>query len=371
MKILISGGGTGGHIYPALAVAAEIKSNYKEELDFQWIGNKGGIEESLVPEAGINLTTIEGGGLVGISWPKRIQNFAKLMWSTRAVSETMKKMDPDVLFMTGGYVNLPVALVSKLQKVRSLIYLPDIEPALSIKTLSRFADVVACTAEPSVNFFPSGKAVVTGYPVRRELVAALELNRRNALELFDLKDDRQTIFIFGGSRGARSINRAVLATLSDILQQAQIIHITGTLDWPEVSDHFQQMSVNERSCYRPYAYLKERMGAAFKAANLVVSRAGASILGECPAFGLPSILVPYPHAWRYQKVNADYLVSEGAAVQIRDEELAYKLVPTIQELISDSRKLEAMSEASRGLALPDSTTRIADIILDLGQRNIV
>jgi undecaprenyldiphospho-muramoylpentapeptide beta-N-acetylglucosaminyltransferase len=369
VRILISGGGTGGHIYPALAVVAELRKKKSEYHDYLWIGIKDEIEEILVPREDIQLMTIEGGGLVGISWPKRLENLARLGWSTRSVSNTMKSFEPDVLFMTGGYVNLPVATVAKTRGIPSLIYVPDIEPALSIKTLSRLATTIACTAEESTGFFPKGKSTVTGYPVRSDIRAATGTSHSEALDSFDLEPERQTIFVFGGSRGARSINRALMSILPAFLVEHQVIHITGSLDWPEIEEISNQMAPDQRKHYRPFAYLHERMGSAFRAADLVVARAGASILGECPAFALPAILVPYPYAWRYQKVNADYLVRNGAAVCINDDELPERLLATIEDLLSNRDKLQAMSAASESLNTPESAAKLADLLLDLRQRN--
>jgi UDP-N-acetylglucosamine--N-acetylmuramyl-(pentapeptide) pyrophosphoryl-undecaprenol N-acetylglucosamine transferase len=155
--------------------------------------------------------------------------------------------------------------------------------------------------------------------------------------------------------------------LSRLLERAQVVHLTGELDWPEVESRRVGIPAALASRYHPYAYLHEEMGAAFAAADLAISRAGASVLGELPLFGLPAILVPYPHAWRYQKVNADYLAGRGAAIVIPDEELPAQLEPTVHSLLDDPGRLRAMSEASRRLAHPDAAQAIADQIMRLAQ----
>ena len=159
-----------------------------------------------------------------------------------------------------------------------------------------------------------------------------------------------------------------MGILPELLDTYQVIHLSGTLDWPEVQANAEFLSEEQRTYYRPYPFLHQRMGAAFRSADLVLARAGASMLGECPAFGLPAILVPYPYAWRYQKVNAEYLVERGAAIMLEDEMLVDHLLPTLIEMVNDSDRLERMAVASRKLAIPDAEDRLARVIQDLALR---
>jgi UDP-N-acetylglucosamine--N-acetylmuramyl-(pentapeptide) pyrophosphoryl-undecaprenol N-acetylglucosamine transferase len=269
--------------------------------------------------------------------------------------------------MTGGYVNAPVAMAAWLRRVPSVIFLPDVEPGMAIRELSRFAKQVACTTEDSLSFFKSGKGIVTGYPVRRKLREATALTRDEALAQFNLKPERPTLFVFGGSRGARSINRALLAGLPLLLDRIQVIHISGMLDWAEVKENKDSLPEDQQTYYRAYPYLHEEMGMAFRSADLVLARAGASMLGECPAFGLPAILVPYPYAWRYQKVNADYLEQKGAAISMRDEDLMEKLVETVLGLLFDESLLEKISTAAEKLDVQESANKLAQLLIDIGQ----
>jgi UDP-N-acetylglucosamine--N-acetylmuramyl-(pentapeptide) pyrophosphoryl-undecaprenol N-acetylglucosamine transferase len=329
------------------------------------------MEEELVPRAGIELETISGGPIVGVTPQVSIMNLARLMWSLGPTMRIFGRFRPDVLFMTGGYVNLPVALAGRLRRVPSAIYLPDVEPGKAINFLSRFVDKVAATTAASAHYFATGKTVVTGYPVRPELRAMAEMSRAEALAHFDLTPDRKTLFVFGGSRGARSINRALLAVLPQLLQEFQVIHISGTLDWPHVEAATEALSKEAQTYYRPYPYLHERMGAGFRAADLVVARAGASMLGESPAFGVPAILVPYPHAWRYQKVNADFLADQGAALRVDDEKLSEELLPTVQSILRDEPRLTAMAAAAKALDVPEAATNLAQLLIGLAQRGRV
>lgn len=335
---------------------------------FLWIGSAGQIEESLIPRAGLPLRTIAAGPIVGVSWPDKMMNAMKMTWSIVKAGRIMAQFRPDVLFMTGGYVNGPVALAAWLRRIPALIYLPDIEPGLAIRRLSQIADKVAATAEASKDFFPSGKVVVTGYPIRPELRRAANLGQAEALAEFDLLPGRTTLLVTGGSRGARSINRALMAILPQLLESYQVIHLSGTLDWPEVEENARRLSKEQRAFYRPLPFLHQRIGTALRSADLVLARAGASVLGEFPAFGLPAILVPYPHAWRYQKVNADYLTQRGAAVTLPDERLSENLLDTLRDLLGDSDRLEQMAASSRRLAIPDAEDRLAETIQAIARR---
>ncbi|UCG23114.1 MAG: UDP-N-acetylglucosamine--N-acetylmuramyl-(pentapeptide) pyrophosphoryl-undecaprenol N-acetylglucosamine transferase, partial [Chloroflexota bacterium] len=347
MRVLICGGGTGGHIFPALSVVNSLRRMGVSGENILWIGTSGQIEERLVPRANLRLETIAAGPIAGVSLLEKIKNTAKMTWSIGVANRIMARFMPDVLFMTGGYVNGPVAAAAWLRRIPALIYLLDIEPGMAIRRLSRLAEIVAATTEASKGYFPAGKVVVTGYPIREQLREAVTIGREEALRQFDLFPGRKTLLVTGGSRGARSINRALMGILPELLDTVQVVHLSGTLDWPEVQANAERLSEEQRPYYRPYPFLHRRMGAAFRSADLVLARAGASMLGECPAFGLPAILVPYPYAWRYQRVNAEYLVERGAAIMLADERLSDQLLPTMSDVAHDSDRLELLAAASR------------------------
>jgi UDP-N-acetylglucosamine--N-acetylmuramyl-(pentapeptide) pyrophosphoryl-undecaprenol N-acetylglucosamine transferase len=247
--------------------------------------------------------------------------------------------------------------------IPTLLYVPDIEPGLALKVLARFATCIGLTAENSRSYFKfNPRCVVTGYPTRPGLQAWEPQTGRTHLNLLA---DQPVLFVFGGSKGARSLNRAVLPILPQLLEKVQVLHISGKLDWPEVEAAWKRLPSEIASRYHPYPYLHEEMGAALASANLVVSRAGASILGEFPLYGLPAILVPYPFAWRYQHVNADYLVRHGGAVVIRDEQLNTALLPGIQSLFDEPTRLESMSRAMRALAHPQAANKLAGLVKEL------
>ena len=209
------------------------------------------------------------------------------------------------------------------------------------------------------------KFVVTGHPVRKGLAT---WERDAARQAFEFSPDLPTLLVFGGSKGARAINRAVLAVLPPLLAEMQVLHLSGTLDWDEVRVAQENLPAHLSPRYRAFPYLHEQMGAAYTVADLVLSRAGASSVGEFPLYGLPAILVPYPHAWRYQKVNADYLTRHGAAIMVPNEDLPEKTLPVVLNLMRDSALRSQMQRAMRSLAKPDAAEAIGDLIFALGQQ---
>ncbi|MBK7216857.1 MAG: UDP-N-acetylglucosamine--N-acetylmuramyl-(pentapeptide) pyrophosphoryl-undecaprenol N-acetylglucosamine transferase [Candidatus Promineofilum sp.] len=366
MRLLVCAGGTGGGIYPALAAVAELRRLGVADDDILWIGAQGEMEETLVPRAGLRLETIPAGPIVGVPLLTRARNAGRMARGFGAALGHVRRFRPAALFMTGGYVAAPVAAAARARGVPIVVYLPDVEPGSTIRAVMPLARRVACTSDGSRAFVPAHKMVVTGYPVRPEIRAARRLSREQALARFDLRPGRPTLFVFGGSRGARAINRALMAALPALLAEAQVIHVSGTLTWPEVEANAAALPDELRAFYRPYPYLHEEMGPAFRAADLVVARAGASMLGESPAFGLPSLLVPLTFAWRYQKVNADYLTERGAAVQLTDDTLPTELLPTVRALLGDPDRLAAMAAAAAALDRPAAATDLARLILAEG-----
>jgi len=342
----------------------------KDNAEVLWIGGEGGMETQLVERSGIPFRTIPAAGVHGIGLRTLPHNLWQLSRGVLASRRILREFKPEVLFFTGGYVAVPMALVG--WKVPSLLYVPDIEPGLALKTLARFADKIAVTAEDSRHYFTSTcgtctgnhpeRICLTGYPVRADLAGWTRQAARKALTL---NEESPVLLVLGGSKGARSINAAVLAALPALVEMTQIIHITGELDWPNVEEKTKELSNTQSARYHAFPYLHEQMGAALAAADLALSRAGASTLGEYPLFGLPAVLVPYPHAWRYQKVNADYLVRQAAAVSLADEKLADRLLPTIKDLLNQPEKLVSMRNAMQRLAHPDAATLIGRQLLAL------
>ena len=321
------------------------------------------MEATLIERTGIPFRTIPAAGLHGVGLRALPPNLVKMAQGVNASRQILGDFRPDVMMFTGGYVAFPMALAG--WRIPSLVYVPDIEPGLALRTISSLTHCVAVTTEDSKAFF-SGKTgvVVSGYPVRPEL---MHIAREEALAAFRLDPDTPVLLVFGGSKGARSINQAVIQHLEQVLALAQVIHISGELDWPVVEKVKQGLDARISERYHAYPYLHEEMPLALAAANLVISRAGASVLGEFPMVGLPAILVPYPYAWRYQKLNAQYLADKGAAIVVQDEDLQAELLPAISSLLSEPARLEAMENEMRSLARPQAAAIIALELERLGK----
>lgn len=346
-------------MYPALSVYEALKSKHPN-VETLWVGGEGGMEEDLVKRAGIPFRSVPAAGVHGVGLRALPGNLAKL---TRGVVESrriLREFKPDVLFFTGGYVAGPMAFAG--QNLPIVLYVPDIEPGLALKFLGYFADVITVTAPDSKKFFSRPERIVhTGYPLRSGL---LNWSREKAIAHFGLDSSLPTLLVTGGSKGARSINMAVLAHLNELLEMAQIVHLTGSLDIETVEQAAAKLSADKKSRYHVLPYLHD-MGAALSAADLVLSRAGASSIGEYPFFGLPAVLIPYPYAWRYQKVNADYLAERNAAVILQDELLNDKLLSVIQDLLTNRMKRDAMRAAMQKMAMPNAADSIASQLVKL------
>lgn len=382
MRILFSGGGTGGGVYPALAVVNALKALHPR-AEVLWVGSRHGVERELVARAGLPFEGVAGGPIVGVGL-RAIPNALRLLLGTLQSLGIVGRFKPDALLITGGWATIPAALACWLRRVPVVIYLPDVEPGSAIRALSRLARRVAVTAADSVAFFAPGKAIETGYPVREDVLKAAGFDALGeplpqppdvgaARERFNLSADLPVLLVFGGSRGARSINRALLAQLPDLLPHMQVLHISGTTDADAVQARAEALAATldaeTAARYHTFDYLHGGdMALALSAADLVVSRAGASTLGEFPLFALPAILVPYPHAWRYQKTNADYLATRGAAVRLDDDKLTEHLTPTVKHLLLDADRREQMADAARALRRPAAAAHIAGLLAGLASQ---
>jgi UDP-N-acetylglucosamine--N-acetylmuramyl-(pentapeptide) pyrophosphoryl-undecaprenol N-acetylglucosamine transferase len=291
-------------------------------------------------------------------------NLVRLVRGYFAARGILRRRRPDVIFLTGGYVSVPVALAAR--KVPQLAFVPDLEPGVALKALGLTSRVIALSADETRRFFRKHPRVrVTGYPVRPELqpVERGEARARMALHPRD-----EILLVMGGSRGARAINEALWQCLEKVLGFAEVVHLTGNLDFPRVASIRLGLPPRLAERYHAFSYLHEELAWALSAANLALSRAGASTLGEYPLFGLPAVLVPYPHAWRYQIRNADYLERHGAAVILRERDLARRLSDTVVELLRDPARLEHMGERARSLAVPGAAHAIAAELENLARR---
>lgn len=360
MRFIITGGGTGGHVYPALAVAERLKDS-----QVLYVGTSSGLEREIVSRWGLPFREVSSAPFRGLNPLRQAVNLLKVLKGIWEAWKIVKEFSPDAIFATGGYVSVPVVLAGKLQGIPSLIYLPDLEPGLAVRFLSMLASRVAVTFPEVMKFFPPEKTVVTGYPVRREL---LEVTAEEGRKYFGLEDGLKTVLVFGGSRGARSINRALADSLEVLLDFCQVIHISGSLDYGEMKAVEMALPPEKRNRYKVFPYLHREMGLALAAADLVVSRAGAATLGEFPALGKPAILIPYPYAGGHQERNARFLADKGAALVIPDHELSDAFLPTVLDLLRDDEKLRLMKEKAKAIASPGAAEKLAELLRELPSR---
>ena len=368
MRIWIAGGGTGGHVYPGLAVVQALLAEVPD-VKVLYVGGVGGIEEQLVKRAGLPFAGVPAGGMHGLSHWQAAGNFVKLMQGWGAAYRLGRRERPAALFATGGYASVPVALAAWTLGVPILVYLPDIEPGLAVRLIGRLAARAAVTVEDSRAYLPAHKVVVTGYPVRTEFHALARPGGRARAEArsslaLRVAPDEPVLLVMGGSRGARSINRALTGVLEQVLELTQVVHVSGELDWSWVAQRRDELPQALKARYHAFPYMHE-IGLGLAAADLAVCRSGASTLGELPFFGLPALLAPYPHAQAGQRANAEWLAGRGAAVVLDDERLAEELLPALHRLLNDRASLAEMAERMRALARPDAAMQLAQELCQL------
>lgn len=325
------------------------------------------MEQDLVSREGVEFVGIQAGAMHGVGALRMVKGALKVLAGTWNALVLLRRWRPDVVLLTGGFVGVPVSVAAWFWRVPTVVYLPDIEPGMALKVMAQLARKVATTTEESARFISREKMVVTGYPVRD---AFARVTRQSARAHFGIADDEVVVLVYGGSKGARSINRAITADVERLLEVSglRLIHVTGRADWDDVCVTRDTLPIQTRERYITFAYLHEEMAEAMAAADLAVCRAGASTLGELPYLGLPAVLVPYPYAWRYQKVNAEYLVEHGAAIMMEDAKLADQLAGVLFELTSNRHKLTAMRNAALTLAKRDGADAIARLLVNIGAR---
>lgn len=359
MRVLLTGGGTGGHIYPALAIAQELERKWKN-VEITYIGTKSGLEASIVPKADIPFLAIDIQGFRRkLSW-HNVRTIEKFLRALKQSKQLIRHFRPHVVVGTGGYVCGPVVYAANRLGVPTLIHEQNVIPGLTNKFLSRYADVVAISFEGSAKYFHRTKSLVhCGNP--RASVVAVADRVAGRLALGIKEDDRRPIvLIVGGSRGARPINEAVMEMIPRILEQDAfyVVYVTGEVHYESVMRKLGPVSSN-RLIVKPYIY---NMPEVLAASHLVVNRAGASTIAEITALGLPSILIPSPYVTNnHQEANARWLEREGAAKVFLEKELsADALWQAIKGMMDHPSQREAMSQASSRLGQPQAVVRIVN-----------
>lgn len=359
MRVLVTGGGTGGHVYPGLSVL----DAFTPRPEVLWVGRQGGMEQGILEKAGVPYRAIRAGGLASMGWGARLRNMVLLSRGFGEAWNVIRKFRPDVVLATGGYVTFPVGVAARMQGIPLVVYLPDIKPGLTVRALAPLATKVAVTVPEGRKYFGS-KTVVTGYPVRKEL--AQPKSKVLARQSFNLPTNANVLLVTGGSQGSHSLNQAVGNALAGLLAITHIIHVYGKVDGEWLQQQKAALPATLQAKYQLYDYLHDTMSDALLAADAVVARAGASVLGEFPAAALPAILVPLPIAGVQQSDNAQWLAERGAALIVQDREVSTALLPTVQKLFNDATQLTRMRSAMYSRARPDAARLIAELVQTVG-----
>lgn len=359
MKVVLAGGGTGGHVFPALALARELRAR---DIEVLMVGTARGLEAAVFPAEGFSLETIRVEALRGRRIQGQARSLALLPQALMHALAILRRHRPHVVVGVGGYAAGPVSIAAVLRRMPLLIHEQNIFPGFTNTVLARLAHVVAVSFAETRSSFKR-EVVVTGNPIRREIVDA---GRRKGLEAFHLEPGKVTVLVFGGSQGAHRINRAVEEALPHLMRLRdwlQFIHATGERDHSTMEAGYRAWKGEARVL--PFI---EDMALAYAAADLVVCRAGATTIAELTALGKPAILVPYPFATNdHQRGNAEGLVRVGGARLILDRDLTgLRLAIEMQEMLDDSATLTEMGRAARSLGRPQAASHLADLICELG-----
>jgi UDP-N-acetylglucosamine--N-acetylmuramyl-(pentapeptide) pyrophosphoryl-undecaprenol N-acetylglucosamine transferase len=367
MRFSVSGGGTGGHIYPALAVARALRDARPDgELDY--IGGARGFERRLVashpmrrelPYHELMVRSLRSAGLsihTALD-PLRLAGSVPQAW------RLLGRLRPEALFTTGGYLALPLVLAARARGIPTLVWEGNVQPGRATRAIGRHATRVAVSFPPTLDAFP-GNSFVSGTPIR----SFDGIERRAARHAFGVGPDERLLLVFGGSQAVTRLNAAVTEALPRLLPDWHVLHLAGEAGMADAGAARQRLPAELRSRYAPEPFLTDRMADALVASDLVVGRAGSSTCAELTAVGVASILVPYPFAGAHQRYNAAYLADEGAAVLVADEELtAERLVAEAADLRDDAAR-DAMAGSARRLGRPDAARALADELVAMAER---
>lgn len=353
MRMIITGGGTGGHIYPALALARHIRA-CEPSAELLFVGSAEGLEKRIIPSAGFDLKTIPARGFGGSL--RRLGPFSRDLWRGLArARRIIADFKPDVVFGTGGYVSAPVILAALLARRPAAVHEQNALPGLANRTMAPLVQRVCLSFEESRGAFPRrSKTIFTGNPRASEVVAA---DRAAARKQLKIDPAFRTILIYGGSRGALKINEIIVDFLNAgwLPPQTQLLYITGEIYYQQVKEQLALLPQNVRL----FPYLDE-MPAALAAADLVITRSGATTLAEITVLGLPAILIPSPNVVNnHQYYNARLLEKAGAARLVEEKDFnRYRLRRELERFKAEPALLEQMGRAGAGLAVPDAAARI-------------
>ena len=364
IKVLVSGGGTGGHIFPAISIANAIK-NKCPNADILFVGAENRMEMEKVPAAGYPIIGLPVSGFDRKHLLKNIKVLFRLFKSIRLADKTVKSFSPDIAVGVGGYASGPTLWAAARRGIPTLIQEQNSYAGVTNKLLASKAKAICVAYENMDRFFPKDRIILTGNPVRQELQNDT-INREEAIRFFNLDPSKKTILVIGGSLGARTINKSIAAGIEKIPQNIQLIWQSGK-GYDTQAQKALEEKKPENIKQMPFI---SRMDMAYKAADLVISRAGASSISELCLLGKPVILIPSPNvAEDHQTKNAQALSTKNAALMIRDCDAQNLLIDTALKTVQDETSLKNMSDNISKMAQRDSATRIADIIFELVTKN--
>jgi len=364
MRIVLTGGGTGGHLVPLVTVAKKFKEK-NPETEFLFLGPDGQLEGKIIGEAGIPMKKIPAGKL------RRYFSFQYFLDVFKVPIGIIKSLwilfafMPDAIFSKGGYATLPVVLVGWIYRIPVLVHESDATPGMANAFLSRFAERVAVSYPQAEKYFNEKKVVVTGSPLREEITAGDVAAGRSR---FSLSDSKKVLFIYGGSQGARNINNKILNILPELLHKYQIIHQTGMENYEEVVKKAGELGIKAgREGYHPVAFVGEEIKDILAAADLVISRAGSSSIAEIAANGKPAIIIPLAVAANdHQRMNAYAIAKGGGCVVLEEDNLGENmLLRNIDEILGNEELRNKLSTNIRSFYQPDAAERIVEGIMGM------
>jgi UDP-N-acetylglucosamine--N-acetylmuramyl-(pentapeptide) pyrophosphoryl-undecaprenol N-acetylglucosamine transferase len=360
MKLALTAGGTGGHILPAIATLGAF-GRIGEQVEVRFYGPEGRGERELVEGHGLRFEAVPSAQVRGRN-PLQLARAAGQLAAGFAIAiRKLWAFKPRAVFSTGGYASFPCSLAARVLRIPLVVFLPDVEPGWAVKVERRLATRIATTTEAARAQLPGHKTYVTGYPVRDEFRTTSREEMRTALGA----GEAPVLLVAGASQGATAINRAVFRALPDLCARSTVVHITGNHDLQEAHERRVQLGESAQA-YHPAAFRDDLPGI-MVASDLAVMRAGASVLGELPAAGLPAILIPGRFAGGHQRANARWLVDGGAA-ELLEESRIGELLPRVFTLLDDPARLATMRSAARALDRPDAAIDIARIVLEVARK---
>jgi UDP-N-acetylglucosamine--N-acetylmuramyl-(pentapeptide) pyrophosphoryl-undecaprenol N-acetylglucosamine transferase len=368
MRLVIAGGGTGGHIYPALAVARCLSDPDRvgrDKVELTWLGGHRGLERSIVRAAGIPIRRLALRSLRTVDRDVHlVLDPARLAASVPQAAAILARERPAAIFTTGGYVAIPVLLAATSLRIPVVLWEGNVVPGRSVRVTARLASVLAVSFEATCAALANRHCYITGTPIRD----VSDVDRDAARKRLGVAPDGRVLLVFGGSQAVRRFNAAVAAALPRLVAKLHVIHVTGDEGYRAALAAREALPVDARDRYRPHPFLRDEMLEALAAADLVVGRAGSSTLAEVTALGLPMVVVPYPHAAGHQRANARVLADAGAARLVEDDAFDADALLDAAAILDDPAIHAQMAAAARALGRPGAARSVADLVLALAER---